>query len=71
MKDVLQKLDHVVFKNKKMSPLTKMKSKDTVGFNSVSLLPTKTILKNFIKLLPYLFSDLETLSEFFKVIKIE
>lgn len=67
MKDVLQKLEHVVFKNKKMSPLIKMKSKDSVGFNSVSLLPTKTILKNFIKLLPYLFSDLEILSEFFKV----
>lgn len=70
MKDVLQKLDHIVFKNKKISHLTKVKSKDTVGFNSVSLIPTKTILKNFIKLLPYLFSDLEILSDFFKVIKV-
>lgn len=71
MKDILRKLDYVVFKNKKNSPLTKMKSKDAVGFNSVSLIPIKTILKNFTKLFPYLFSDLEILSEFFKVIKIE
>jgi len=69
MEDVLRKLEHVVFKNKRLSPLAKIKSKDTVGFNSVSLIPTKTILRNFIKLLPYLFTDLEILSEFFKVTK--
>lgn len=67
MEDVLQKLEHVVFKNKKMNPLVKIKSKDIVGFSSVSLVPTKTIIRNFIKLLPYLFTDLEILSEFFKV----
>lgn len=66
MEDVLLKLEHVVFKNKKISPLVKIKSKDTIGFSSVSLVPTKTILRNFIKLLPYLFTDLEILSEFFK-----
>lgn len=70
MEDVLQKLEYVVFKNKRLSPLIKMKSKD-VGFSSVSIVPTKTILRNFIKLLPYLFTDLEILSEFFKVIKIK
>jgi len=70
MEDVLQKLEHVVFKNKKMSPLAKIKSKDAVGFSNVLLVPTKTILKNFIKLLPYLFTDLEILSEFFKVTKV-
>lgn len=68
MEDVLQKLEHVVFKNKKLSPLVKMKSKDIIGFNSVSIVSTKTILRNFIKLLPYLFTHLEILSEFFKVI---
>jgi len=68
MEDVLRKLEYVVFKNKKLSPLAKIKSKDTVGLNSVSLIPTKRILRNFIKLLPYLFTDLEILSEFFKVI---
>ncbi|VVC29458.1 Hypothetical protein CINCED_3A008880 [Cinara cedri] len=67
LEDVLQKLEHVVFKNKKISPLSKTKYKDTVGFNSVSLIPTKTLIRNFIKLFPYLFSDLETLSAFFKV----
>jgi len=67
MEDVLRKLEHIVFKNKRISPLAKIKSKDTVGFNSVSLVSTKIILKNFIKLLPYLFTDLEILSEFFKV----
>lgn len=71
MEDVLQKLEYVVFKNKRLSPLIKMKSKDIIGFNSVSIVPTKTILRNFIKLLPYLFTDLETLSDFFKVIKIK
>lgn len=71
MEDVLQKIEHVVFKNKRMTPLAKIKSKDIVGFSSVSLVPTKTILKNFTKLLPYLFTDLEILSEFFKVIKIK
>lgn len=70
MEDVLRKLNHVVFKNKRISPLAKIKSKDTIGFNSVSLVPTKTVLKNFTKLLPYLFTDLEILSEFFKVTKI-
>lgn len=71
MEDVFQKIEHVVFKNKRMSPLAKIKSKDTVGFSSVSLVPTKTILKNFIKLLPYLFTNLEIISEFFKVTKIK
>lgn len=67
LEDVLRKLEHVVFKNKKISPLSKTKSKDTVGFNSVSLIPTKTLIKNCIKLFPYLFTDLEILSTFFKV----
>jgi len=71
MEDVLRKLEYVVFKNKKLSPLAKIKSKDTVGLNSVSLIPTKRILRNFIKLLPYLFTDLEILSEFFKVINVK
>lgn len=69
MEDVLRKLEYIVFKSKKMSPLAKIKFKDTVGFNNVEFLPSKTIIKNFIKLLPYLFTDLETISEFFKVIK--
>jgi len=68
MEDVLQKLEHVVLKQKKQSPLSKVKSNDIVGFNSVALVPSKTVIKNFIKLLPYLFTDLEILSEFFKVI---
>lgn len=68
MEDVFKKLDYVIFKNKRMSPLlAKVKSRDPVGFNNVALLPSKTIIKNFIKLLPYLFTDLETISEFFKV----
>lgn len=67
MEDVLLKLEHIVFKNKKICPLVKTKSNDTIGFSSVSLVSTKTIIKNFIKLLPYLFTDLEILSEFFKV----
>lgn len=70
MADVLQKLEHVVFKNKKLSPLAKIKSKETVGFSNVSLVSNKTVLRNFIKLLPYLFTNLEILSEFFKVTKI-
>ncbi|XP_050532705.1 Fanconi anemia group D2 protein isoform X2 [Daktulosphaira vitifoliae] len=66
MEDVIEKLDYIVFKNKRLSPLIKIKSKETVGFNSVSLVPEKTMLRNFIKLLPHLFTDLEILSEFFK-----
>lgn len=71
MEDVLRKLEYIVFKNKRLSPLAKIKSKDTVGFNSVSLVPTKIVIKNFIKLLPYIFTNLEILSEFFKVTKIK
>lgn len=67
MEDVLKKLEFLVFKNKRINHLSKIKSKDTVGFSNVSLVPTKTILKNFIKLLPYLFTDMEILSQFFKV----
>lgn len=67
LEDVLQKMEYVIFKNKKISHLSKMKAKDTVGFTSVSLVPAKTILKNFIKLLPYLITNLTILSEFFKV----
>lgn len=67
MEDVLQKLEFVVFKNKKVSPLAKLKVKDTVGFNSLLLIPSRTMIKNFIKLLPYLLTNLEILSEFFKV----
>ncbi|XP_050428973.1 Fanconi anemia group D2 protein isoform X2 [Adelges cooleyi] len=66
LEDILQKLEHVVFKNKKISPLAKSKSKETVGFTTVSMVPEKTMLKNFIKLLPHIFTDLEALSEFFK-----
>lgn len=67
LEDVLQKMEYVIFKNKKINHLSKLKAKDIVGFNSVSLVPTKTVLKNFIKLLPYLITNLEILSEFFKV----
>lgn len=69
MEDVLQKLEHIVFKNKRQSPLAKIKYNDIVGFNNLALIPTKTVIKNFIKLLPFLCIDLEILSEFFKVIQ--
>lgn len=67
LEDVLRKLEYVIFKYKNINPLNKTKSKETVGFNNVSLIPSRTLIKYFIKLFPYLFADLETLSSFFKV----